>query len=73
MARGHVDADFSVLPGVDTADLPPGLDRRAFIVPTNRRVDFDTTVDAMALTAREMNSKSKETSEGGLAVSVTLC
>jgi L-serine dehydratase len=42
-------------------------------VPTNRRVDFDTTVRAMALTAREMNSKYKETSEGGLAVSLVLC
>jgi L-serine dehydratase len=42
-------------------------------VPVNRRVDFDTTVAAMALTAKEMNAKYKETSEGGLAVSVTLC
>ena len=42
-------------------------------IPTNRRLDFDTTVNAMALTAREMNSKYKETSEGGLAVSVVLC
>jgi L-serine dehydratase len=42
-------------------------------IPTNRRLDFDTTVAAMALTAREMNAKYKETSEGGLAVSVTLC
>jgi L-serine dehydratase len=42
-------------------------------IPANRRVDFDTTVDAMALTAKEMNSKYKETSEGGLAVSLTLC
>ena len=42
-------------------------------IPSNRRVDFDTTVDAMALTAKEMNNKYKETSEGGLAVSVTLC
>ena len=42
-------------------------------IPTNRRVDFDTTVEAMALTAKEMNAKYKETSEGGLAVSVTLC
>jgi L-serine dehydratase len=42
-------------------------------IPANRRVDFDTTVNAMALTAREMNSKYKETSEGGLAVSVVLC
>jgi L-serine dehydratase len=42
-------------------------------IPANRRLDFDTTVNAMALTAKEMNSKYKETSEGGLAVSVTLC
>ena len=45
-------------------------------IPTHRRVDFDTTVTtvaAMALTAKEMNAKYKETSEGGLAVSVTLC
>jgi len=42
-------------------------------IPTNRRVDFDTTVEAMALTAKEMNTKYKETSEGGLAVSLVLC
>ena len=30
-------------------------------IPTNRRVDFDTTVNAMALTTKEMNSKYKET------------
>ncbi len=42
-------------------------------IPSNRRVDFDSTVNAMALTAKEMNSKYKETSEGGLAVSLTLC
>src|SRR6185503_9774450 len=42
-------------------------------IPANRRLDFDTTVTAMALTAKEMNSKYKETSEGGLAVSVVLC
>jgi L-serine dehydratase len=42
-------------------------------IPANRRVDFDTTVSAMELTAREMNSKYKETSEGGLAVSLVLC
>ena len=38
-----------------------------------RRVDLDTTISAMALTAKEMNTKYKETSEGGLAVSVVLC
>jgi L-serine dehydratase len=42
-------------------------------IASNRRVDFDTTVAAMALTAKEMNSKYKETSEGGLAVSLVLC
>jgi L-serine dehydratase len=42
-------------------------------IPSNRRVDFDTTVSAMALTAKEMNAKYKETSEGGLAVAVVLC
>jgi len=41
-------------------------------IPTNRRVDFDTTLAAMALTAKAMNSKYKETSEGGLAESVVL-
>lgn len=44
------------------------------VAPENcRRVDFDPTVDAMALTARETNSRSKETSDGGLAVSLVLC
>ena len=42
-------------------------------IPANRRVDFDTTVNAMALTAKEMNIKYKETSEGGLAVALVLC
>ena len=34
---------------------------------------LDATITALAQTAREMNSKYKETSEAGLAVSVTLC
>lgn len=42
-------------------------------VPEQRRVDLDTCISAMALTAREMNAKYKETSEGGLAVSLVLC
>ena len=42
-------------------------------IPKNKRVDFDSTVSAMALTAKDMNSKYKETSEGGLAVSLVLC
>ena len=42
-------------------------------IPAHRRVDLDQTIAAMAMTAKDMNSKYKETSEGGLAVSVTLC
>jgi L-serine dehydratase len=42
-------------------------------IETRHRVDFDATVTAMAQTAKDMNSKYKETSEAGLAVSVTLC
>jgi L-serine dehydratase len=42
-------------------------------IPEERRVDLDTTISAMALSAKEMNAQYKETSEGGLAVSVVLC
>jgi L-serine dehydratase len=42
-------------------------------IPANRRVDLDSTITALAITAKEMNSKYKETSEGGLAVSLVLC
>ena len=42
-------------------------------VASRHRVDFDSTVAALAQTAKDMNSKYKETSEAGLALSVTLC
>jgi L-serine dehydratase len=42
-------------------------------IETRHRVDFDSTVTAMAQTAKDMNSKYKETSEAGLALSVVLC
>jgi Serine dehydratase alpha chain/Lyase len=42
-------------------------------IPDQRRVDLDTSIAAMALTAKEMNTRYKETSEDGLAVSVVLC
>lgn len=42
-------------------------------IPGRRKVDFDTCVSAMALTARDMSRKYKETSEGGLAVALVLC
>jgi L-serine dehydratase len=37
---------------------------------TRHRVDLDTTIAAMAMTARDMNRKYKETSEAGLAALV---
>jgi len=42
-------------------------------IETRHRVDLDSTITAMAQTAKDMNSKYKETSEAGLAVSVVLC
>ncbi|HEY8187561.1 MAG TPA: L-serine ammonia-lyase [Pyrinomonadaceae bacterium] len=42
-------------------------------IASRHRVDFDATVIALAETARDMNSKYKETSEAGLAQSVVLC
>ncbi len=42
-------------------------------IPANRRVDVDTVITAMAMTAKDMNPKYKETSEAGLAQSLTLC
>ena len=42
-------------------------------IASRHRVDLDATIAAMAETAKDMNSKYKETSEAGLAVSVTLC
>ena len=42
-------------------------------IASRHRVDLDATITAMAQTAKDMNSKYKETSEGGLALSVTLC
>jgi L-serine dehydratase len=42
-------------------------------VASSHRVSLDETILALAETARDMNSKYKETSEAGLALSVTLC
>jgi L-serine dehydratase len=42
-------------------------------VASRHRINFDETVIALAQTAKDMNSKYKETSEAGLAQSVTLC
>lgn len=42
-------------------------------IASRHRVDLDATIMALAETARDMNSKYKETSEAGLALSVVLC
>ena len=42
-------------------------------IESRHRVDLDATITALAQTAKDMNSKYKETSEAGLALSVTLC
>jgi L-serine dehydratase len=40
--------------------------------PTNAKVPFDKVIETMWETAKDMNNKYKETSEGGLAVKVSL-
>lgn len=50
----------------------------AYMIATNEiasrhRVDLDTTIKTLAETGRDMSSKYKETSEGGLAANLTLC
>jgi L-serine dehydratase len=50
----------------------------AFMIATNEiasrhRVDLDTTINTMAQTGKDMSNKYKETSEGGLALNLTLC
>jgi L-serine dehydratase len=42
-------------------------------IESRHRLDLDATIAAMAQTAKDMNSKYKETSQAGLALSVTLC
>ena len=42
-------------------------------IASRHRIDLDATIQALAETAKDMNSKYKETSEAGLALSVVLC
>jgi L-serine dehydratase len=42
-------------------------------IANRHRIGLDETVAALAQTAKDMNSKYKETSEAGLALSVVLC
>lgn len=42
-------------------------------IESKHRVDLDTTIKTLAETGKDMGSKYKETSEGGLAANLTLC
>src|SRR6476659_1617203 len=42
-------------------------------IESRHRVDLDTTIKTLADTGRDMSLKYKETSEGGLALNLTLC
>jgi L-serine dehydratase len=42
-------------------------------IETKHRVDLDTTIKTLAETGKDMGSKYKETSEGGLAANLVLC
>ena len=42
-------------------------------IASRHRIDLDATILAMAQTAKDMNSKYKETSEAGLAANLVLC
>lgn len=42
-------------------------------IASRHRIGLDETITALAQTAKDMNSKYKETSEAGLALSVVLC
>ena len=42
-------------------------------VASSHRVSLDQTIMALAETAKDMNSKYKETSEAGLAANLVLC
>ena len=42
-------------------------------IASRHRVDLDTTIKTLAETGRDMGTKYKETSEGGLAANLVLC
>jgi L-serine dehydratase len=70
-------AGFVQIPCIERCAFGAVKSWTAFSIATNEivamhRVDLDTTIAAMAMTARDMNKKYKETSEAGLAALV-LC
>ncbi len=57
---------FTTLKAINAAELALETDAK------NAKVSLDKVIDTMWQTAKDMNSKYKETSEGGLAVAVNL-
>lgn len=57
---------MGAIKAINAAELALGTD------PKNAKVPFDKVVNTMWETAKDMSSKYKETSEGGLAVSVNI-
>jgi L-serine dehydratase len=64
-------ADSLPLPQLDLSEPPAGSDRRAFMMRSSLAIAIGALTGRAP--AKEMNSKYKETSEGGLAASLTLC
>ena len=57
---------MGAIKAINAAELAIGTD------PKNAKVPLDKVIDTMWQTAKDMNSKYKETSEGGLAVAVNM-
>jgi L-serine dehydratase len=71
-------AGFVQIPCIERCAFGAAKGWTAFAIASNEsaathRVDLDSTIRTMAETGRDMSRKYKETSEGGLAVNVTLC
>jgi L-serine dehydratase len=75
-AEGGCQAEIGVASAMAAASVAAAYDAWAIAsneIESRHQVDLDATIAAMAETAKDMNSKYKETSKAGLALSVTLC
>ena len=71
-------AGFVQVPCIERCAFGAVKSWTAFAIASNEieslhRVDLDTTIKTLAETGKDMGSKYKETSEGGLAANLTLC
>jgi L-serine dehydratase len=57
---------MGAIKAINAAELAIGTD------PKNAKVPLDKVIDTMWQTAKDMNNKYKETSEGGLAIAVNM-